>query len=64
MQYRVRSQHPKVNQGNPWNVTLWYEDVAIAVKLKESFLRWSPGQHFWIEDEEGRAVPASLSVLR
>jgi hypothetical protein len=64
MKYRVKRQD---DHGNVFTVPhdgVWYEDLSEAEAIKRALEGRQHKQDYWIEDEEGHAVPASLSVLR
>ena len=61
MKYRVRRQD---DHGHVFTVPhdgVWYEDLTEAEAVKRALAHRPHKQDYWIEDEDGRAVPSSPS---
>ena len=59
MKYWVRRQD---DHGHVFTVPhegVWFEQLSEAIIVKQALERRGHKQDYWIEDEEGRAVPPS-----
>jgi hypothetical protein len=57
MRYRVRRQDDNGNVFTVPHEGVWYECFEAASAAKQKLEQHVHKQHYWIEDENGRAVP-------